>query len=370
MKRAITALGAGLLTVGIAVSAGLVGSAGAGASLKAHDVETLTVTSSKTVLNATEPTVLHIKVAGAVKGDTYEAGVCNDDGNLTSPLSDSGAAACDGANLSKPASAKGLAAITIDFAPGQQGSAANSTCPASATQTSVGVNCIIAVANVTELLEGDSVATAYTPVFFVQPLGTATATPIYVSGGGNPAKGGTTTEDFITLDSSGGFATDGLYETTSGPATGCQPDSSLNSETWGIGQPACIPGLATGEGVEAFMQGPKDPTTGKATWLPAGVGQAGASFGDPTPGGLDTYTLPSIFGPLAGLTFGSGPIAVVNPVTGSDCFTPGHYSFKLVGVGDPSAGVAGSNVVEKVGITVKAATSATTSGLSCSSIPI
>lgn len=291
MKRAFTAFGAGLLALGIASSAILVGTAGAGAQVAAA-TPVMSATSANTGQTATDgcnsypatddngapgcgvigslsrtaADTFTITINDAVNGDDYEAAVCDSDADQASPLGgiQSG---CNGQpNEYNATAVGGVATITVPFKPGKQDTANAknggpwplSGCPPTGTQYAYGVACIVAAADFTEVGDyqgcvggggGDSCTIPWTGNLSMSFQEKSQ------SGTWNDKKG-------AELKVKGGFATFGLYSNSSlgSPpyyfVPGCQAFSPGDGTpaAWGA-DPLCLSndGAATGEGVAAEL---------------------------------------------------------------------------------------------------------------------
>ncbi len=285
MKRVVTALGAGLLTCGLAVGAGLVGVSSAGA-VKAHVAPVLTISGTNALdintagdvanLSPTAADTFDISIANSVSGDEYEVAVCNPDASNPNPLTGAQGPCNEPLGGDPIIGNGGTATGTLPFTPGLQNPlVGKSGCPPTGKQIADGDPCIVAFADLSEVLGGDPTpATADVPIFFDSTLPTI-----------GKFKGST---GVGTIESFGGFATDGINPSTDLPG-GCQPYTGkseikvkgvLTPLTSWTGEPLCIQGAAVGEGIAASLGGPVllDPT---ATAIGSGQANAGWTLGKP-----------------------------------------------------------------------------------------
>jgi len=308
MKKLLAVLSAGGLMVGIA---GVLGATAATAApARAHQPYAVSV-SQTTNLSKTLHTTLTVIATGATAGDLLEAGICNDDASIQSPLVKP-TNACTAPQID-PAGAGGTFTFTITLKPGKQGKSTLSGCPQSKQQYGLGIQCIVASEDIS------TGATADIPLYFKAAAGKASGTAFH---------------GVFTV--SGGFAVAGLYGSTPGTlATGCQSFSKTATASWtgiplcddganapaGVGGPfAAGVGLAAGEGVEVTVNG-----------TPVGSTQA---VGDQ--GGADV----------------SNPGGAVFDFTFAK---KGNYKIQMIGVGDGTNDGTASGVVNKFTAIVSAA---------------
>ncbi|MGO9911133.1 MAG: hypothetical protein ACLPQS_08250 [Acidimicrobiales bacterium] len=289
MKRVVTALGAGLLTCGLAVGAGLVGVSSAGAA-KAHVAPVLTISGTNAQdintaadvanLSPTAADTFDISIANSASGDEYEVAVCNSDASNPNPLTGVQGPCNEGPGGDVIIGNGGTATGTLDFAPGLQNPlVGKSGCPPTGRQIADGVPCIVVFGDLSELSKDDPTAVAAdVPIFF------GSANPAIAKFNGSTGVG--------TLESFGGWATDGINPRTDRPG-GCQPytgksevyvvvhgKKTLEPLTSWTGEPLCVQGKADGEVVGAAIGGPllTDPT---ATAIGSGRANAGWRLGKP-----------------------------------------------------------------------------------------
>jgi hypothetical protein len=309
MKKLLAALSAaGLVSLGISSA---LGATAANASIRPHAPFAVTV-SKTTGLSTTANTKLKVKITGASKGDALEAGICNDDASQTSPLSDP-TDACTSPDIAI-APASGSVSITLTLKPGLQGSDPLSGCPASSSQTGLGISCIVAAADLT------ASETADVPLYFKNGKVTVTGT------------GGVAT---ITVKS--GFETAGLVG--SSPSTLTGPCQAFSGTVAGGAAPWTT-----------------DPLCDDADNAPAGVG-------GPYPAGYGFAAGEAVLAYLGTTEVGGAqadadaPVPVATPggvtVTLGSALPAGKYTIDLVGSGY-TAGANASGVTVKVTVKVSA----------------
>jgi hypothetical protein len=275
MKKLLAVLSAAGLTLGVA---GVFGATAATAQ------QTFAITVSKTTnLSMVGPTTLTVQATGASEGDAIEAGVCNDDASQTSPLVNP-SDACAPPKIVL-ADADGDATLTFKLKLGLQGSDALSGCPQSSQQYGLGVQCIVASADLT------SGATADVPLYFKFPKGTAS---------------GVGFNGVLTV--SGGFAVAGVSGNPPS-TTGCQSFSSTAPAASWTGIPLCddgadapspfgpVPegdGYAGGEPVEVVVNGTLvcDPTDSTVPYCPNANADAPVDVANPGGATFD-FTFPA-----------------------------------------------------------------------------
>jgi len=358
MKRVSTAIAAGLLTAGLAGAASLLGTTGAGASVRPHTFSG-TITVKATMLSLQKGLSFKISGTGFANGDTVVFSICNTDTNLANPettlLYDYGhavtppwtSAACEElANGIAPPNAvtagtKGTFSTTLTTDAGEQGTDATSECPPSAAQVTEGVVCVIGG---DVLLGPDAGSEVDAPMWFTPPPITASdayqtegtadtpSTAEYdvtltdIGGGTNSGLPPVTTA--YGVPNWGGFAVAGLICTVALPA--CDPEgtivdgvfvpttcqaSSTGVNNWGAADP-CTFGAAAGEPIEVEQTAYSPPASEPSDTSPLPSGEpldctssgcsvsANAGYGATDPGGF-SYTL--------------------------DDLTPGKYSFEAIG---------------------------------------
>lgn len=287
MKKLLAVLSTAGLAIGIAGAFGA--TAATATPAVRHTVFAMTV-SKTTGLSKTAMTTLTVKTTGATKGDLIEAGICNDDASQANPLSDP-TDACTAPDV-KLAPSSGKVSFTLKLKPGLQGGNSLSGCPQSTQQYGLGVQCIVAAADL------GTKATADAPLYFKGSAGTASGT--HYNG---------------VLKAKTGFAVAGLYGSTpSNLASGCQSFSSNDPAgsppaSWtgiplcddgdlapaGVGGPfPAGDGLAAGEGVEVEVNGsPVGSTQAVGDQGPDVTNPGGATFDYtfPNTGVKTSYTI-------------------------------------------------------------------------------
>jgi len=359
MKRVSAAIGAGLLTLGFAGAAGLLGATSSLASVKPHAFAG-TITVKATKLSLTKSVTLKISGAGFTEGDLVIFSICNADATLPDPAAQleeqvlagspppytssacdpltNGLAAPNAVTVGK----SGKLSVSLTINAGQQGTNALSECPQTSDQVAEGVECVIGG----EVFEGpDAGSTVSAGMWFASPAlttsdaytgeGTAllAATADYdvtvsdIGGGGNSGYPPVATANGVP--NWGGFATVGLICTVALPTcdpegtvvdgsfvpTSCQAASTPGATPWS-GETGCTFGAAVGEPIEVEASGytapAADPTllSGLPLSTPLDCTASGctvsanAGFGASDPGGF-SFSLTDV--------------------------TPGKYEFEAIG---------------------------------------
>ncbi|MGO9195719.1 MAG: hypothetical protein ACLQK4_01155 [Acidimicrobiales bacterium] len=364
MKRVFTALAAGSLTLGLALSASLVGTAGAGASLKPH-----TFAGAITVTKPADQSITlgdHVMVKGT--GWTYHddvvVTVCNSDAVMPDPAAQLGdeilaSDACAPVSLATGAggnlsvvSKTGTFSWTGTIDAGQLGTNALSTCPQSAVDAQEGIACIVGVAEISGLTPDGNVA--FAALYWSPPALTASDSYVgeAVSGTASTAEYSVTLSDAGhgvsgdppltvsgTVPNTGGFATSGIICTTGsvftdncvpdftspGVPASCQAASASGATAWS-GETLCSYGAAVGEPIEVEEYNYLPPTSEPTDMSPLPLDtpfnctttgcsiSANAGYGATDPGGFSSALEVNDGGTLV-------PLAL----------TPGHYYFEAIG---------------------------------------
>ncbi len=298
-----------------ATAAFLGGSTSAGVTVTDAPLPVLTISGSNAQdidtagdvanLSPTAADTFDISIAHSVSGDEYEVAVCNPDASNPNPLTGAQGPCNEPLGGDPIIGNGGTATGTLPFTPGLQNPlVGKSGCPPTGKQIADGDPCIVAFADLSEVLGGDPTpATADAPIFFDSTLSTI-----------GKFKGST---GVGTIESFGGFATDGINPSTDEPG-GCQPYTG-KSEVWvkvdgkktlepltsWTGEPLCIQGDAVGEGIAASIGGAVllDPT---ATAIGSGQANAGWTLGKPAhhAGGVSITLSCALTTELNDLSFG------------------------------------------------------------------